>query len=392
MSKSPVTIFLHLDYRSDLCVLLAAQHNWLFRGGSVENVAMPVGRVSQRVSNLGCLATVLVLVRLTCAQSVPSESPVPILTGSAGYFTNVRAGENQLSPVLMPVLLVPVGDKWLIESRGEITADLERPQGGGSYGGEVEGSIDYLQLDYIANRYVTFSAGRFLTPFGIYNERLYPIWIRDLQVAPLIFPIGTGSSDGVMLRGGFSLNSSASLNYATYFSAASTVDQFQSDRTTGVRVGLFFPRPRVEIGGSWQKLLQEDRSQSAGFHFAWQPPPIPLNLRLEYARTDSGSGYWVEGAYRFSQVPVWSSVMRRTEFVGRMQQFFAGKGAPQANGEYSLPRSDVQQPDFGLNYYFKDGLKASASYGRWLGKRNYNVWSVGVAYRFAIPLPGIGSQ
>jgi hypothetical protein len=150
----------------------------------------------------------------------------------------------------------------------------------------------------------------------------------------------------------------------------------------------------IEIGTSWQKLLQDERTQSEGFHFAWQPSPVPLNLRFEYARGHSGSGYWVEGAYRFSQVQVWNSVMRRTEFVGRMQQFFAGEGDVSTNSdsEYHLPHSNVQQPDFGLNYYIKDGLKASASYGRWFGKRNYNVWSFGIAYRFAVPLGKLESQ
>ncbi len=324
-----------------------------------------------------------------------SERPVPILTGSAGYFTNVTAGENALAPVVMPVILVPIGERWLVESRGNFSAEFERPKGGGGpYGGPVEKNLDYLQLDFIANPHLTVTAGRFLTPFGIYNERLYPIWIRDLQVTPLIFPIATGSSDGVMLRGGFPVSSSVNLNYATYFSTASTLTAFESDRTVGGRVGFFFLRPRIEIGTSWQKLLQDERTQSEGFHFAWQPSPVPLNLRFEYARGHSGSGYWVEGAYRFSQVQVWNSVMRRTEFVGRMQQFFAGEGDVPTNSdsEYHLPHSNVQQPDFGLNYYIKDGLKASASYGRWLGKRNYNVWSFGIAYRFAVPLGKLESQ
>ena len=43
---------------------------------------------------------------------------------------------------------------------------------------------NYLQADYIANKYVTVTMGRFLTPFGIFNERLYPIWIRSLQQDP----------------------------------------------------------------------------------------------------------------------------------------------------------------------------------------------------------------
>src|SRR4029077_15206480 len=140
-----------------------------------------------------------------------------------GYFTNVNGGETQLVPSITPVLLVPLVDRRLVESRAQFKGEFERSNGGGPYGGKVEQEVDYLQLDYIANRYLTVTAGRFLTPFGIYNERLYPIWIRGLQPTPLIFPLGTGSGDGLMLRGGFSLNSRVNLNYATYFSTLSTV-------------------------------------------------------------------------------------------------------------------------------------------------------------------------
>ena len=318
--------------------------------------------------------------------------PVPILTGSAGYFNNVVAGETQLTSVIMPVMLVPLGDQWLVESRGTFRAEFERSGSENAYGDKVEKELDYLQLDYIANPRVTVTAGRFLTPFGIYNERLYPIWIRDLQTTPLIFPIGTGSSDGVMVRGGLPLSSTINLNYATYFSAASEVPAFESQRNVGGRAGLFLTRPRVEVGGSWQKSLQGERSVAVGGHFAWQPPPIPLNFRLEYAHRYGGSGYWVEGAYRLSQIRKWNSVMRRMELVGRMQQFFAGEEEEASDDEYQLPHSNVQQPDVGLNYYFRDGLQASASYGRWLGRRDYNVWSVGVAYRFAVPLGSVKEQ
>ncbi len=51
----------------------------------------------------------------------------------------------------------------------------------------VSKNLDYAQVDYIANPYLTVTMGRFLTPFGIFNERLYPIWIRSLQQDPLIF-------------------------------------------------------------------------------------------------------------------------------------------------------------------------------------------------------------
>jgi hypothetical protein len=321
------------------------------------------------------------------AQYADSEKPVPILTGSAGFFSNVNGGETQLVPIVAPVLLVPLGDRWLIESRSSFEGDFERKDRNGPFGGKVGKEVDYAQLDFIASRYVTVTAGRFLTPFGIYNERLYPIWIRSLQREPLIFPIATGSSDGIMLRGGFAVSSKANLNYAVYFSTLSTVNKLESDRTVGGRVGYFFPGPRVEIGGSFQQLLQEGRTRSVGFHFAWQPSAIPLNLRSEYAWSgQTRSGYWIEGAYRLTQVAHWQAVMRRTEVVARVQQFFGHVVTDEA-AEYGLPQVDTQQADFGFNYYVRDGLKATASYGRQLSSAgNANLWTVGVAYRFAVPL------
>jgi hypothetical protein len=327
------------------------------------------------------------------AQTEPTERPVPILTGNAGYFTNVNAGQNQLVPEINPVVLIPLGSRWLVESRAEFKGEFERPATGGPYGGKVEKELDYLQVDYIANPYVTVTAGRFLTPFGIFNERLYPIWIRSLQPVPLIFPIGTGSSDGAMLRGGFPLNAKINLNYATYFSTLSTVNKFESDRNVGGRVGFFLPGPRIEAGVSWQKLLQEERHNSFGFHFAWQPTPLPLNLRSEYARSHLGSGYWIEAAYRLSQIPVWNKAMRRTEIVGRAQQFFAAQINSDEAEEYGLPDVNTRQADFGLNYYLRDGLKATASYGRRFSPDgNFNLWTVGIAYRFVFPLGRSGAQ
>jgi hypothetical protein len=321
------------------------------------------------------------------AQASANERPVPVLTGSAGFFTSVIAGQTALEPQINPVLLVPFGDRFLIESRAEFLGDFERSGAGHPFTGKVEKELDYLQLDFIASRYVTVTAGRFLTPFGIYNERLYPIWIRSLQAPPLVFPLGAGSSDGVMLRGGFSLNPKVNLNYAGYFSTLSTVNRFESDRSVGARAGVFLPGPRIELGSSWEKLLQEDRSNTFGFHFAWQPTPLPLNLRSEYARSNKGSGYWVEGAYRLSQVDLWRSAMRRTECVVRMQQFFVGRVDADELEEYGLPLVNARQVDIGLNYYLRDGLKATAGYGRdYNHQENFNAWTFGIAWRFAIPL------
>lgn len=316
------------------------------------------------------------------------ERPVPILTGSAGFFANGNGGERELVPIFAPVVLVPFGERWLVEARGEFKGEFDKPAGGGSFGGPVEKELDYAQIDFIANAKLTVTAGRFLIPFGIYNERLYPIWIRDLQPVPVIFPLGTGSGNGVMLRGGVPASPNANVNYALYFSTNSTIHKLESDRRVGGRVGVFFPRQRLEIGTSFQKLLQEGRYSSAGFHFGWQPAKAPLNLRSEFAWSgEQGRGYWIEGAYRLSQVPKWQRVMRHTEAVARVQQFFAGGITSSTASDYGLPTVNTQTLDLGGNYYFRDGLKATASYGREFSSvGNFNRWTIGTAYRFAFPL------
>jgi len=322
------------------------------------------------------------------AQIPDSERPVPILTGSAGAFSFVTGGHNVIDTQINPVLLVPLGDRWLIEARAEFEGEFQRPPDGGSYGGPVGKHVDYAQVDYIANRYLTVTAGRFLTPFGIFNERLYPVWIRSLQPDPLILPIATAASDGAMFRGGFAVNRKANMNYAVYLSATSIgIESVDSERQVGGRLGFFFPGPRLEVGGSWQKTLQDERKNAFGFHMGWQPAKSPLNLRSEFARSYQGSGYWIEGAYRLSQARFWQKALRRTEVVGRIQGFYLGEIEPDDASEYDLPTANMREADFGINYFLHDGLKGIFSYGRQFSAAgNANQWSFGIAYRFLVPL------
>ena len=330
----------------------------------------------------------------TFAQSSGSEKPVPILTGTAGTFSFVTAGQQTLDAQINPVLLVPLGDHWLVESRAEFEGAFQRPPGGGPYGGPVSKNLDYLQADYIANPYVTVTLGRFLTPFGIFNERLYPIWIRSLQQDPLILPLSAESSDGMMLRGGFAVNPKANFTYATYVSAISTGhNNLQSDRNVGGRMSFFFPGTRVEVGASFQKLLQDTRTNAFGFHFAWWSTRLPLNIHGEYARSNQGSGYWIDGAYRLSQFHYWQKAMRRTEIAARAEQFFSGSISPDEAAALGLSPANTREGEFGLNYYLQDGLKVVGSYGRQFSSAgNLNLWSVGIAYRFLFPLGRVGAQ
>jgi hypothetical protein len=366
-----------------------------------------VDSYGRQASTAASLASFLLLLFISVAAGAQSsnssaysdpgadhEKAVPILSGNAGAFSFVTAGRNLIDTQINPVLLVPLGERWLVESRAEFEGEFQRPEGGGLYGGPVGKHLDYAQIDYIANPYLTITAGRFLTPFGIFNERLYPVWIRALQPDPLILPINTASSDGVMFRGGFPLSRRANINYAAYVSAASIgIESVDSERHAGGRLGVFFPGPRLEIGGSFQKTLQEDRKNAFGFHMGWQPVSAPLNLRAELARSYEGSGYWVEGTYRFSQAHFWQKAMRRTEVAARMQQFFVGGIEPDESEEYEVPGVNTREADFGVNYFLQDGLKGVFSYGRQFSSEgNFNQWTFGIAYRWLIPLGRVGNQ
>jgi hypothetical protein len=147
------------------------------------------------------------------------------------------------------------------------------------------------------------------------------------------------------------------------------------------------------VGASFEQLLQEDRSHYVGGHLVWQPYSVPLTVRAELVRSSGfyGNGYWIEGAYRLSQVPQ----LRRLELVGRAQQFFAAKVSPTASDDLlNTVGKDTNQADFGINYYLRSDLRIATSYGRHFSLNdNSNQWVVGLTYRFVMPLgPKGGSR
>jgi hypothetical protein len=71
-----------------------------------------------------------------------------------------------------------------------------------------------------------------------------------------------------------------------------------------------------------------------------------------------------------------------------MQQFIVG-----VLPSDSLPSVNTKQFEFGLNYYFIDGLKTTSSYGRqFSADGNKNVWTLGLTYRYVLPLGHAGSE
>lgn len=347
------------------------------------------------------------------AQEAEEPKPVPIITGYAGFNAKFEPNKQTLNPTLNPIVLLPLGRRLLVEAEFEMESDIEREDG--VWGPKVlDKGIEYLQLDWVAHRHLTVVVGRFLTPFGIFNERLHPNWIKNVQETPFIFGMSHGSGTGAMLRGGVPLGHSVDLNYAAYFSTLSTQKLLEADRAAGGRWSLFFPKQRFEAGFSFKRTLGPERFNSYGGDATWTLRQIPLEFHSEYMRSEPGSGYWIEAAYRLSRVPHWRAFFRRSQPVIRFEQFFlpetsamaadTGGAAARAKqlglfsrstqfnfqadamaggGEEMVPDINTQRAFFGWNYYLRDGLKASFAYGReFTGEGDRNLWTVGIAYRF----------
>ena len=327
----------------------------------------------------GCL--LLLSAHLSSAQNVP------IVSGALGFLDSTNTGVNFFQPVAAPVVVAPLGKHFLAESRFDLRG-LYIPKNGTS--GPLQGSFlrttQYLQLDYLASEKLTITGGRFLTPFGTYNERLTAIWIPKFQDAPLIFPIGTrttGSSNGVMARGVLLAKPLFHIDYIGYFSASSNVPQFQAGRAAGYRFDAYFPGKRVEIGTSYGRFLQGTHNNSTGVHFWWQPYRFPLEVRSEYAHGQHAEGYWIETAYRLSQWKGPDSLFGRLEPVFRMQQTFRNSPGP---GD-GLPAANTQQADFGLDYHFPHEVRLNTSYSRkFSATGNANIWDISLTYRFLFPM------
>lgn len=322
----------------------------------------------------------LLLSTLALAQEAPY---VPLISGGIGILSSTNQGFTFVQPVVAPVLEFPLGPV-LIESRADLRGLVQQSGPNGSFEGSFTATLEYLQADYIANRHLTITAGRYLTPFGTYNERLTPIWIRNLQDAPLIFGLGTrtsGSSLGGMVRGNAFDNRRVQINYVGYFSADRRSGQFQAGRSVGDRVDLVLPDKRLEIGTSYQRFLEGEHANFVGAHLWWLPWRSPLQVRSEYAHGPHAQGYWIESAYRLSQIGGLNSLIGRFEPVFRFQQTFRNSPG-QGDG---LPSADTQQADFGFDYHLPHEVRLNTSYSRTFSNSNGNIWDISLTHRFVFP-------
>jgi len=312
-----------------------------------------------------------------------------LISGGVGFFSDTEKKQTSFYPVIEPLLAAPIGSRVLIESRATLLEDYV-PKGGDLSGYDHTRFINltYLQGDYFATPYLTIIAGTFLLPFNTYNDRLSPIWIDNFQNGPIIANIGTlstGVGTGGMLRGSAISRRKYAVDYAAYFSSRVDNMQFASKRSSGGRASLYLPDQRLEIGLSYNRLLQgqpKSHENFYGMHVWWEPKGTAFRLRSEYARGHHAQGYWIEADYRTQAFGGLDSFIGRFEPVFRMQQTFR-RDTVVSDG---VPLVNTQRTDFGLDYNLPHNTRILSSYSRQFSSQvNFNDWQTGIVYRFLFP-------
>lgn len=329
------------------------------------------------------------------AQGLPDNresgrvSGIPIITGFASYQSNTGQGTFDLNPEFDPVLLVPLGNNTLLSSEFDMSLDVSRTSG--SWGpAKVDHGFDYLQLSRTVNPNLTVVAGRYLVPFGIYRERMHPLWIRYLQPEPISFTLNATSGNGGMLRGGAHLGSHAGVEYSGYYSAATSTMVVQSDRQAGFRGSLVMPERHIEIGMSFNDTMGSGAHKMVGTDFTWLLKRIPLDIRSETLFSKQvGNTYWVEGAYKLSQLGR-NRVLKYTSLVYRQEQYWLPKGAMNLSAMSgtmgSLPDTNTARSTAGADYSLTPNLRFNAGYqGNYATGEHSHSWNMGLTYRFATP-------
>ncbi len=200
--------------------------------------------------------------------------------GELGY-TDLQGRPSTFGAAVNPIFLWQVEENLLVET--ELEVELEDRV--------ANMDLGYANLSYVLSDEWMIGGGKFLTPFGLFSERIHPSWINRLPDAPLVFAHGTGlvppSSLGVWARGAVRQGDQR-LNYAFFLTngPAMTVadpgggaegdhgatgalefdnyDDINSNKAFGGRLG-FLPAPELEVGvsGMWADVLPAGMEQAS---------------------------------------------------------------------------------------------------------------------------------
>ncbi len=145
------------------------------------------------------------------AQAAVARESKFLISGYAGTTARFSKDQSSFSNVgLFPILLWQPQKNILVEAELEIAIE----------GKETMLELGYADASFFVNKYLTVRAGKFTSPFGIFQDRLHPGWINKLPTVPVgsgedELGVGSTSEIGIDFRGGIPLGSSK-MNYSVF--------------------------------------------------------------------------------------------------------------------------------------------------------------------------------
>ncbi len=175
-----------------------------------------------------------------------------LLTGYAfaGY-SDSDSSNSSFNAGFNPIFLWRLTDDLIFE--GELELELEDET--------TNVSLEFAQLSYLLNDFVTIGVGKFLNPSNYFIERLHPTWINKLPDRPITMVganrIQASSQLGFQVRGGIPFGSMRG-EYAFYVSNGPSMrddgtlsfkdfSDSNNNKAVGGRIG-WLPFPGFEVG------------------------------------------------------------------------------------------------------------------------------------------------
>jgi hypothetical protein len=307
-------------------------------------------------------------------------------TGFEGTTINEESEYNFSGGNIAPILMYKQSDKLFFEAEFE-----------GEYeDGDFEWGMEYADMSYILNEYVTVRAGKFILPFGTFMEKLHPAWINRLATRPLGFGhdgISPSSDVGLELRGAF-YTGSVKLNYQAYVINGPQLkdgsdepdeagmlkfgyfEDNNNNKSVGGRIGIFpFSNGMLELGfsgltgkvGAHESDYENVSANLYAFDFSlvrnvnFLKSMVDLKGQYNYSQISDANyiipddttglfydfnnvsnSYYVQLSIRPSMID--NDILRKLELVGRYSSLQTPEGA--------LWEQNPTQIAVGLNYWF----------------------------------------
>lgn len=310
----------------------------------------------------------------------------------------------------LPIFLASYSDWLLFEGHMEVTSTSD---------GSTNTSLEYAQLDFLVNDYLTIVAGKFLSPIGQFQQALHPPWINKLPDRPAGFVEDGGDEPlndvGLMARGGFPLGSMKA-TYAVYVgngprmgAGGPVLTGFagdnNSDKAVGGRVSIFV-LPHLEFGLSGMRArikgmdavsgpVSQANYKMIGGDFAFTQGN--WDIRGEYIHSRLGTiasalsladpvpilipattwnNWYVQASYRLAGISD-DSIVRNFEPVFRYSQIHV-------NGFNNFAQNQENRWSAGMDYWFAPSIVAKIAYENrhFLNSGTDNVFHAQVAFGF----------